>query len=121
MDHSSLTMEAKLAKRTIAGKSEQMETISDVLLELQPLQEAFPTLVKLLQIALTICVSSAQCERCFSALKRIKSYLRSTMTESRLVDLASLSIEHSVSCQLSLEAVVDKFAASDRNRRISLL
>ena len=72
MDHSSLTMEAKLAKRTLAGKSKQMETISDVLLELQPLQAAFPTLVKLLQIALTICVSSAQCERCFSALKRIK-------------------------------------------------
>ena len=37
MDHSSLTMEAKLVKRTISGKSEQMETISDVLLELQPL------------------------------------------------------------------------------------
>ena len=121
MDHSSLTMEAKLGKCTIAGKSEQMETISDVLLELQPLPEAFPTLVKLLQIALTICVSSAQCERCFSSLKRLKSYLRSTMTESRLVDLASLSIEHSVSCQLSLEAVVYKFAASDRNRKISLL
>ena len=95
-----------------------MEMISDVLLELQPLQDAFPTLMKLLQIALTICVSSAQCERCFSALKCIKSYLRSTMTESRL---ASLSIEHSVSCQLSLEAVVDKFAASNRNRRISVI
>ena len=57
---------AKLAKRTLAGKSKQMETISDVLFELQPLQDTFPTLVKLLQIALTMCVSSAQCERCFS-------------------------------------------------------
>ena len=78
----SMTMEAKLAKCTIAGKSEQMVTISDVLLELQPLKEAFPTLVKLLQHPLMICVSSAQCERCFSALKRIKSYLRNTMTKS---------------------------------------
>jgi len=39
--------------------------ISDVILQLQLLQAAFPTLVQLLQIA-----SSSQCERCFSALNR---------------------------------------------------
>ena len=65
-------------------------------------------------------MSSAQCERCFSVLKRIKSYLRSTMTERRLVDLASLSIEHDIARQLSIEAVVDEFASFDRNRRITL-
>ena len=120
IDHPTLLMEAKLAKRTLTSKLKEMETISDVLLQLQPLKEAFPTLVRLLQIAMTICVSSAQCERCFSALKRIKSYLRSTMTEMRLVDLASLSIEHEIARQLSIEAVVDEFASSDRNRRITL-
>ena len=112
-------MKAKLAKCTLASKLKEMETISDVL-QLQPLKEAFPTLVRLLQIPMTICVSSAQCERCFSALKRIKSYLRSTMTKMRLVDLASLSIEHEIARQLSIEAVVDEFASSDRNRRITL-
>ena len=120
IDHPTLLIEAKLAKRTLASKLKEMETISDVLLQLQPLKEAFPTLVRLLQIAMTICVSSAQCERCFSALKRIKSYLRSTMTERRLVDLASLSIEHDIARQISIEAVVDEFASSDRNRRITL-
>ncbi len=119
MDHRSLTMEAKLAKRAFARK--QMETISDVLLVLQPFRAAFPTLVRLLQVAMTICVSSAQCERCFSALKRIKTYLRSTMTESRLVDLASRSIERGIARQLSIDAVIDKFAISDRDRRITLL
>jgi len=96
-----------------------METISDVILQLQPLEAAFPTMAQLLQIALTICVSSSQCERCFSALKGIKSYLRSTMMESRLVDLASLSIERDISRQLSLEEVVDKYGVSDRYGRIS--
>ena len=115
IDHQSLEKEAKLAKYALTG-NEQMETTSDVILQLQPLQVAFPTLVQLLQIALTICVSSSQCEMCFSALKRIKSYLRSTMTKSRLVDLASLSIERDISHQLSLEEVVDKFGISDRNR-----
>ena len=119
IEHPTLLIEAKLAKRTLASKLKEMETISDVL-QLQPLKEAFPTLVRLLQIAMTICVSSAQCERCFSALKRIKSYLRSTMTERREVDLASLSIEHDIARQISIEAVVDEFASSDRNRRITL-
>ncbi len=112
-------MEPKLAKRALASK--QMETISNVLLALQPFRAALPTLVRLLQVAMTICVSSAQYERCFSALKRINTYLRSTMTESRLVDLASLSIERGIARQLSIDAVIDKFAISDRDRRITLL
>ena len=49
-------------------------------------KEAFPTLVKLLQIARTLAVSTAQCEWSFSALKRVKTFLRSTMSEQRLTD-----------------------------------
>ena len=64
-------------------------------------------------------MASAQCERCFSALKR----LRSTMTENMeiivLVNLASLSIEHDIARQLYIEAVVDEFASSDRNRKMT--
>ena len=81
---------------------------------------AFPTLHKLIQIALTICVTSAECERCFSALKRIKSYLRSSMTEERLVDLASISIERDFAQEMSIEEIIDQFSASDRNRTIIL-
>ena len=99
-------MEAKLAKRTLPPKRSEMETIGDVI-QLYPLREAFPTLFKLLQISL--CVSSAQREQSFSALKRIKSYLRSTMTEQRLIDLASLSIERDISHQLTIDEVIDNF------------
>nr|CAH7744206.1 unnamed protein product [Callosobruchus chinensis] len=38
-------------------------------------------------------MSTAECERCFSTLKRIKTFLRRTMTEDRLNALAVLSIE----------------------------
>ena len=97
-----------------------MEGISDVLTELYSLRTAFPLLVNLLQIALTMVVSTAHCERSFSALKRIKTYLRSSMTEQRLTDLAILSIEREVSKQISLDNVIDEFAAKDKNRRIIL-
>ena len=115
-DH--VTMECTLAKRTLQNK--EMESINDVLQEVYLLKEAFPTLVKLLQIALTIAVSTAQCERSFSALKRIKTFLRSTMSEQRLTDLALLSIEKELSQTLSLDDVIDRFAAADTNRRIVL-
>ena len=89
--------------------------------KLLPLKEAFPTWLRILQIALTICVSSASCERSFSALKWIKTYLRSTMQEKRLVNLALLSVEQEISRALNLEDVIDKFCTADKNRKISLI
>ena len=62
-----LMMECILAKRTVQGKD--LNSINDVLREVYPLKSAFPTLLKLLQIALTIAISTAECERSFSALK----------------------------------------------------
>ena len=79
---------------------------------------AFPNVVKLLQIAMTICVSTAKCERTFSSLKRIKSYLRSTMSEQRLTDMAILLIERDFADSLKLDDIVDEFAK--KNRRIML-
>ena len=113
-----LQMECTLAKQTLHGK--EMETINDVLKELFPLKTAFPNLVKLLQIVLTIVVSTAACERSFSALKRIKTYLRSTMSEQRLNDVAVLSIEKRLAESLSFDEIIDRFAAIDKNRRILL-
>ena len=118
LNKDSLAMECVIAKRTL--KEKNITTINDVLSEIVPLKEAFPVLVKLLQIALTVVVSTAECERSFSSLRRTKTYLRSTMSEQRLVDLAVLSIEKELSKNLSLDEVIDKFAAQDRNRRIML-
>ena len=119
LDYESLSMESTLAKRTLIKA--KMENVEDVFRELTPLRAAFPTLLKAIQIALTICISTAQCERSFSALKRIKTYLRSTMTEQRFTDLAILSIEKELTSELSLDAVVTEFAAADKNRRIVLM
>ena len=70
-------------------------------------------MLKLLQIALTICVSTASCERSISALKQRKTYLRSTMHEERLANLAVLSVEHEISRGLCLQDVVDKLTRTE--------
>ena len=79
---------------------------------------------------MTIVVTTAHCERSFSALKRIKTYLRASMGEERLQNLSILpkrlqnlsilAIEKKLASELSLDALVDIFASEDKNRRILL-
>lgn len=64
---------------------------------------------KLLTIAATIPVSNATCERSFSALKRIKTYLRNTMGQERLSSMALLAIEKDVAEKLNLDDIVEVF------------
>ena len=119
LDLSAFHMEVTLAKRCLEKKP--MDNVINILAELSPLRSAFPNVFKLIQISLTISVSTAECERCFSALKRIKTYLRSTMSNERLAYImAILSIEREIAKEIPFDLIVDKFAAEDKNRRITL-
>nr|XP_022903993.1 uncharacterized protein LOC111416258 [Onthophagus taurus] len=66
------------------------------------LQNSVPNIYVALRILLTLPVSVASGERSFSRLKLIKTYLRSTMTEERLVGLATISIEQELAYNLDL-------------------
>lgn len=81
---------------------------------------AYETLFQLSQIAMTIAVTSAESERSFSALKRIKTPLRSRMVEERLSALTVLSIEKEIAEKMDFNEVIDEFASSEKNRRIVL-
>ena len=81
------------------------------------MKSAFPTLIKAVQIFM---VSTAHCERSFSALKRVKTSLRASMGEERLKNLSILAIEKKLASELSLDDVVDWFAYKDKNTRIVL-
>lgn len=74
------------------------------------LEACVPNIVILLRICLTVAVSVASCERSFSKLKLIKTYLRSTMSEVRLTNLAILSIERDAAEKLDFEEVMTEFA-----------
>ena len=110
-------LEAKLAKRTLEKKN--IANMHEVYSNLISLRDAFPELLKLLRIGMTIAISTASCERSFSSLKRIKSYLRSTMSEQRLTDLAIISIERELSSAVSLDKAVGIFSQSDRRITLS--
>ena len=67
---------------------------------------------------LTMPVTSATAERSFSALKRIKTYLRSTMVEDRLNGLFLMHVHPEI--PLNFDQAINTFAA-DGNRRIQLM
>ena len=105
---------AYISKKTLANC--EIDNVHDLFLELLPLKSAFIILLKLIQISMTIVVTIAHCERSFSALKCIKTYLRASMGEERLQNLSFLAIEKKIASELSLDALVDIFASEDKNR-----
>ncbi|CAG9822515.1 unnamed protein product [Phaedon cochleariae] len=77
----------------------------------------FPAMKILLQIFVTLPVSTATAERSFSTIKRLKIHLSSTMGEERLNSLTLLYIHKEV--DLNIENVINMFATS-KARRMSL-
>lgn len=65
--------------------------------------------------------SHLQVQRSFSTAKRVKNYLRSTMSDARLTHLCILSIERGLSGEMLADpsSVIDRFANYGR-RRLSL-
>ncbi|XP_025197074.1 uncharacterized protein LOC112595901 [Melanaphis sacchari] len=81
-------------------------------------KNVYPNIYKLLQVALTLPISSATCERSFSAMRRIKTWMRSTMVENRFNDLSILNIEKDLAKKISNNDIVNAF--SNKNRYIVL-
>ncbi|KYQ52448.1 hypothetical protein ALC60_08436, partial [Trachymyrmex zeteki] len=59
-------------------------------------------------ILLTMPISVVTGKASFSKLKLIKNYLRSTMTQTQLSDLAIISIENEVSNSLNYTDITDR-------------
>lgn len=75
-------------------------------------ESVFPNLRIAIQILLTIAVSIASCERSFSKLKLILNYLRASMGQDRLSDLALLSVEREEVEKIDFNSIIDAFAAA---------
>ena len=78
-------------------------------------KDTFPNLNRLFSIGCIIPVTSCEAERSFSAFRRLKSFLRSSMGEGRLSSLAMMNIHYN--CIVNAHEVVEIFIQK-RPRRL---
>ena len=65
---------------------------------------------KLIEIYLAIPVTSCPAERSFSTLKRLETWLRSTIEQERLSSLTLINIERELANEIKIDNVLDAFA-----------
>ena len=81
------------------------------------LDKKLPLYSRIICLVLTLPVSSATTERSFSALKILKTRLRTSMGDPRLVDLVILYIEKEIARKISIDRVVCRLTAM-KSRRV---
>ncbi|KAL4091677.1 hypothetical protein QTP88_026330 [Uroleucon formosanum] len=95
---------AKDSKRKKKRKTKELECM-------------FPNLEIVMCMYLSTAVSNCSGKRAFSVLKRVKSYLRSTMKEERLNALAIFSIEAELVEKLDFNDTINTFAHQKARKR----
>ena len=82
------------------------------------LYEIFGNICVTLRIFCTLPVTVASAERSFSKLNLIKNFMRSTLTQERLNDLAVLSIESKLTRKIDFTSVINSFALKKARKAV---
>ena len=95
-------------------------TLGDIIKYLQKLPRTYKLLIseviKIAKIMLVMPATNALSERSFSALKRVKTSLRSTTTDSRLNNILTLHVHKEELDSLNISKVADEFISlGERN------
>ena len=89
----------------------------ELFLKTQNINILFSEVEKLIRIYLTIPMSNATAERSFSALKRLKTYLRATMGQKRLNHLTFLHVHKDLTDNLDLNKILKTFVLINDRRK----
>ncbi|CAI6351650.1 unnamed protein product [Macrosiphum euphorbiae] len=108
------------AKSLILKKNITNLNLNDIISCLKNFPVAFSETLKIISLVLTLPISTASNERFFSSLKRVKSYIRSTMGDERLSDLLVVSVEKEEANKINLNDAVDSFSKL-KSRRYPLM
>lgn len=119
LNEDDLTAELKIFNKMFkcCGKENNIENRL-LYLKNDDIQNGFLMIVELVKTFLTIPTSSVSCERSFSCLKKLKNYLRTTIGQERLSNMAILYIERERN--INKEQIINQFN-NNKNRRIELI
>ena len=95
-------------------------SLKDILAFLRGLSDGqrtfFQQVCRVAQLIIVMPATNAASERSFSVLRRIKSYLRSTMTQQRLNHLMILNIYKEPLDEMDLKSIANEFVQGNEHR-----
>jgi hypothetical protein len=96
---------------------EAVHDVAAIMKMLQPeTRRVFTEVEQLISLCLSLPVSVAGSERSFSALRRLKTWLRSVMTQRRLTNLALMHMHADIIDSLDLQILVREFISQTPER-----
>jgi hypothetical protein len=101
-------------KKVSVKKVTSINTICDIMNNAAIGKSMFSEVHKLLCIYLTVPMTSATAERTFSALRRLKNYLRVTMTQKRLNNVMILHVHKDRTDEVNLTEIAKQFVHNER-------
>ena len=97
--------------------SASLSSIFDYFRELQPaMRTIYSQIVRLIKLLIVMPATNATSERSFSALRRVKTYLRSTMTQQRLNSLMTLHVHIHRTDALNLNQIANDYTSKSERR-----
>ncbi len=97
-------------------KTTNLRTIAEAMNKSNIYKTMLSEVDKLLKIHLTTPITSATAERSFSSLRRLKTFLRSTMTQCRLNNLFLLYIHTQLTDSIDLKYIAEQFIQVNSRR-----
>ena len=82
----------------------------------QAQRDLLDQVVTILKLILIMPATNATSERSFSALRRVKTYLRSTMRQDRLNDLMLLHVHKDITDNLNVKEVINCYVKDSEHR-----
>jgi hypothetical protein len=116
-DHSRLRNQLAVLHDLISRVNSTLQDIHKAILALGTTASLFSEVLKLLQMLYVIPATTATAERSFSSLRRLKTYLRNTMTSERLNHMMLLHVHKHLTDQLDLRRIAAEFVSRNERRQ----
>ena len=116
-DHLRLRNQLAVLHDLVSQVNSILQDIHKAILALGTTASLFSEVLKLLQMLYVIPATTAIAERSFSSLRRLKTYLRNTMTSERLNHMMLLHVHKHLTDQLDLRRIAAEFISRNERRQ----
>lgn len=114
-----LKTELTLLSDVVSGKTaNSVQKVAEILSQLNPQTlDLFKETRKFVELCICLPVSAASAERSFSALRRLKTWLRSSMTQKRLTHIALMHVHQNILDTVDVKELMKQFIEKTPERK----